>query len=107
MGVARGSATIGCRGIKGRKVKVKAVDVVALPAGTAHRLIEASRNFMVVGAYPQDGTYDECTDMRDRPEAKKRIASGGLKKTVSTDRAVYGDAVGLRLRTNIREPECL
>jgi uncharacterized protein YjlB len=74
MGVARGSATIECGGIKGRKVKVKAGDVVALPAGTGHRLIDASRNFLVVGAYPQDGTYDECTDMRDRPEAKKRIA---------------------------------
>ncbi len=74
MGVARGSATIECGGVKGRKVKVKAGDVVALPAGTGHRLIEASRNFLVVGAYPQDGTYDECTDMRDRPEAKKRIA---------------------------------
>jgi len=74
MGVARGNARIECGGIKGRILALKAGDVVVLPAGTGHRLIEASRNFLVVGAYPPDGTYDECTDSRDRPDAIKRIA---------------------------------
>jgi uncharacterized protein YjlB len=74
MGVARGSAKIECGGVKGRVLKVKAGDVLVLPAGTGHRLIEASRNFLVVGAYPKDGTYDECTDTRERPDAIKRIA---------------------------------
>jgi uncharacterized protein YjlB len=74
MGVARGNATIECGGIKGRMVNVKAGDVVVLPAGTGHRVIEASGNFLVVGAYPEEGVYDECTDMRERPEARKRIA---------------------------------
>jgi uncharacterized protein YjlB len=74
MGIARGSAKIECGGVKGRVLTVNPGDVLVLPAGTGHRLIEAARNFQVVGAYPEVGTYDECTDMRERPEAAKRIA---------------------------------
>lgn len=74
MGIARGSAKIECGGVKGRIISLQAGDVAILPAGTGHRLIEASRNFLVVGAYPENGTYDECTDTRDRPDAIKRIA---------------------------------
>ncbi|MEI9804624.1 MAG: cupin [Pseudolabrys sp.] len=74
MGVARGTARVECGGIRGRILTLKPGDVVVLPAGTGHRLIEASRDFVVVGAYPEDGTYDECTDTRDRAEATKRIA---------------------------------
>jgi uncharacterized protein YjlB len=74
MGVARGTARIEFGGVKGRVLRMKAGDVAVLPAGTGHRLIEASRNFLVVGAYPESGTYDEITDTRDRPEMIKRIA---------------------------------
>jgi uncharacterized protein YjlB len=74
MGVAKGHAKIECGGIKGRMLSVKPGDVLVLPAGTGHRLIDAGRDFLVVGAYPESGTYDECTDMRERPDAAKRIA---------------------------------
>ena len=37
-------------------------------------MIEASRDFLVVGAYPAEGSYDECTDTRERAEASKRTA---------------------------------
>ncbi|AMA57806.1 Cupin 2 barrel domain-containing protein [Bradyrhizobium sp. CCGE-LA001] len=81
MGVARGTARIECGGVKGRILRVKAGDVLVLPAGTGHRLIESSRDFLVVGAYPQAGTYDECTDTRERPDAIKRIAKVRKPKT--------------------------
>jgi uncharacterized protein YjlB len=74
MGVAKGHAKIECGGIKGRMLSVKPGDVLVLPAGTGHRLIDAGRDFLVVGAYPESGTYDECTDMREGPDAAKRIA---------------------------------
>lgn len=74
MGVARGSTRIECGGVKGRVLSLGAGDVLVLPAGTGHRLIESSRDFLVVGAYPQGGTYDEYTDTRERPDTAKRIA---------------------------------
>ena len=74
MGVARGTAKIECGGLKGRVLSFKAGDVLVLPAGTGHRLIDASRNFLVVGAYPKEGTYDECTDTRECRDAAKRVA---------------------------------
>jgi uncharacterized protein YjlB len=56
---------------------LKPGDVAILPAGTGHRLIDSSRNFLVVGAYPESGRYDECTDTRQRSDAAKRIAKVG------------------------------
>ena len=70
LGVARGNATVEFGGIKGKRLQVRAGDIVILPAGTGHRLIHFSRTFLVVGAYPPDGTYDECTDTRELLEAK-------------------------------------
>jgi uncharacterized protein YjlB len=60
MGVASGTAKIRFGGERGRTIKLSAGDVAILPAGTGHQCISASKNFLVVGAYPQAGTYDEC-----------------------------------------------
>ncbi len=97
MGVARGTARIECGGIKGLVLSVNPGDVLILPAGTGHRLIEASRAFLVVGAYPESGTYDECTDTRERPDAiKPSPRCESRPRTRSMARMVRCDAFGAR-----------
>jgi uncharacterized protein YjlB len=60
LGIARGSVCVRFGGTKGRKIRLKAGDVIILPAGTGHRRIEASDDLLVVGAYPENGgKYDE------------------------------------------------
>jgi uncharacterized protein YjlB len=69
LGIARGSATVRLGGNKGRIIKLKAGDAVVIPAGTGHQCLSFSKTFIAVGAYPPNGTYDECgptAEERDR-----------------------------------------
>src|SRR3954471_13768050 len=86
LGIARGKGRVRLGGNKGRIFTLKAGDVVVLPAGTGHQCLSADDGFLVVGAYPPAGTYDECTSVEDRQRALKTIP----KVTAPRRDPVYG-----------------
>lgn len=58
LGVVAGSAIVQLGGDSGRTLSIAAGDVIVLPAGTAHKRLESSSDFAVVGAYPHGMDYN-------------------------------------------------
>lgn len=87
LGIARGSAKMRFGGTNGRTLEVRAGDVVIHPAGVGHCRIRASKNLLVVGAYPAGGRYDEPQPFEvDHIKALESIA----QVPIPTHDPVYG-----------------
>ena len=79
LGVARGQVEVELGGAEGRTLKLRAGDVMLLPAGVGHRRVRNSPTLLVVGAYPAgQQNYNICQSLRECRDAKKRIATVAL-----------------------------
>ena len=75
LGVYSGSAKVRLGGEKGEIFDIQKGDVVLIPAGVAHKNLESSSDFRVVGAYPAGQFWDMNYGKEgERPEADQNIS---------------------------------
>ena len=75
-------------------------DAAVLPAGTVHKLIDASSDFALVGAYPPDQHPDMCYGRPgERPGADERIAQVPVPE--------HDPVVGKSGKWQMTSPTCL
>lgn len=87
LGVYDGWASVQLGGPKGISLKVQAGDVVVIPAGVAHKNLEQSNGFAVVGAYPKGQKWDlKYGERGERPLVDQTIK----RVPLPTDDPVFG-----------------
>jgi uncharacterized protein YjlB len=74
--VLKGFAQVQFGGPEGITVHVKQGDVIIIPAGDAHKCLNAGDGFLVLGAYPEGQDYDirKGTE-QEKAQAEKNIAA--------------------------------
>ncbi|MEP6594402.1 MAG: cupin [Ginsengibacter sp.] len=74
LGVYDGAATVQFGGPNGESEHILKGDIIIIPAGVAHKCLEAQSNFKCVGAYPDGNNYDmNYGKPSERPEADENI----------------------------------
>ncbi len=82
LGVSKGWVEIQFGGENGRNLKAFAGDIVIIPAGVAHRNINQSMDFKIVGAYPAGQKWDmNYGTSNERPKADENISNVPLPVT--------------------------
>ena len=88
LGIARGTAKVQLGGHQGETFDLKPGDIVVLPAGTGHQRLIGSDDFLVVGGYPPDGTYNLCRG--DNPAERDKALVSIPKVPVPNSDPVQG-----------------
>lgn len=82
LGVYAGWVEAQFGGPKGETVTAHAGDVIVIPAGVAHKNLDQSQGFRVVGAYPRGQNWDmNYGKPGERPGADERIKKVPLPET--------------------------
>ncbi len=82
LGCSRGWVLVQLGGPSGTEVRLEAGDVAVLPAGTAHKNLEDSGDYQIIGAYPPGQSVDmRYGDPGERPAADHEISNVALPRT--------------------------
>ena len=88
LGMASGHARVRLGGNGGEVFELAEGDVVVLPAGTGHQKLSGSDDFVVIGAYPPDGTYNLCRG--DNPAERTKALTNIPKVPLPSSDPVLG-----------------
>lgn len=89
LGIYAGEAQIQLGGEDGPVVTLRMGDAVLIPAGVGHKQIDASANFMAVGAYPEglspDKFLDEPAQLAQTRKNVAQVATPGRDPLYGTE----------------------